>query len=167
MSDASYVSCETNYVSSKDGRIFMLDFNKLVPEMIVSDIKESLKFYRKVIGFNVEYERPEVGFAFLSFHGSQLILEQDRFTESPWRVGPLEKPYGRGMNISIDCPDARALARTLEKSGHTLRKPVEECWYREGKQLQGEINFLVLDPDGYLLRFAQDLGSKPVGRDEL
>src|SRR5437868_3030888 len=127
----------------------MVDFNTLLPEMIVFDIKSSLRFYCKVIGFNVEYERPEDGFAFISFHGSQLMLEQDRFKESPWRVAPLEKPYGRGMNLSIECPDVNALVRTLEKSGYVLRKPVEEFWYREGKRLQGESNFLVLDPDGY------------------
>jgi len=144
-----------------------VNFNKLLPEMIVSDIKCSLKFYCKVIGFKVEYDRPEDGFAFISYNGSQLMLEQDRFEASSWRVEPLEKPYGRGMNLSIECPDINALARNLESSGHTLRKPIEEFWYREDKQLQGESNFLVLDPDGYLLRFAQDLGCKPLRRDEL
>lgn len=144
-----------------------MDFNKLLPEMIVSDIKCSLKFYCKVIGFKVEYDRPEDGFAFISYNGSQLMLEQDRFKASPWRVEPLEKPYGRGMNLSIECPDINALARNLESSGYGLQKPIEEFWYREGKQLQGESNFLVQDPDGYLLRFAQDLGCKPLRRDEL
>jgi lactoylglutathione lyase len=145
----------------------MVDFNKLVPEMIVSNIKISLKFYCKVLGFRVEYERPEDGFAYLSYHGSQLMLEQDRYEASPWRIEPLTSPYGRGMNLSIDCPDVAALARVLLVSGYKLRKPIEECWYREGKILQGESNFLVLDPDGYLLRFSQDLGSKPVPKDEL
>lgn len=145
----------------------MVDFNKLVPEMIVSNIKSSLKFYCKVIGFRVEYERPEDGFAFLTYHGSQLMLEQDQCIPSPWRVEPLTPPYGRGMNLSIDCPNVAAVARALHLSGYKLRKPIEETWYREGKLLQGESNFLVLDPDGYLLRFAQDLGSKPANRDEL
>jgi catechol 2,3-dioxygenase-like lactoylglutathione lyase family enzyme len=145
----------------------MVDFNKLVPEMIVSDIKVSLKFYCKIIGFSIDYERPKNGFAFISYHGSQLMLEQDRFEESPWRVGPLQHPYGRGMNLSIDCPDVRALTKTLMTSGYKLHKPIEEFWYKENKMLQGESNFLVLDPDGYLLRFAQDLGSKPRNRDEL
>lgn len=95
------------------------------------------------------------------------MLEQDYFHKSPWRVEPLQQPYGRGMNLSIDCPDVKALAKALVTSGHELRKPVEEAWYKENKQLHGESNFLVLDPDGYLLRFAQDLGSKPDNRNEL
>lgn len=145
----------------------MVNFNKLVPELIASDIKRSLKFYCKVIGFRVEYERSEEGFAFISYHGSQLMLGQDRFKTSPWRVEPLAHPYGRGMNLSIECPDVTTMARTLKKSGYELRKPIETFWYKSDKELLGESNFLVQDPDGYLLRFAQDLGSKPVVHDEL
>ncbi|WLH01684.1 bleomycin resistance protein [Pseudomonas beijingensis] len=144
----------------------MVTFNKLIPELIVSDIKASSRFYCKIIGFSVEYERPNDGFMFISYHGSQLMLEQDDHEESPWRVGPLQKPYGRGMNLSIDCPDVRALAKTLIGSGYELHKPIEECWYKENNLLQGQSNFLVLDPDGYLLRFAQYLGSKS-SRNEL
>lgn len=145
----------------------MSNYNNLVPEMIVSDIGISLKFYCKVLGFRVEYERPENGFAFISYNGSHLMLEQDDLKQSPWRIEPLEKPYGRGMNLSIDCSDVGALAKALTLSGYELRKPIETCWYRSNKSLVGERNFLVLDPDGYLLRFAQSLGKKPVAHDEL
>jgi catechol 2,3-dioxygenase-like lactoylglutathione lyase family enzyme len=136
----------------------MFKMNALVPELIVSDLAQSLRFYCDVLGFNVEYDRVEDAFAFLSFGNSQIMLEQDWHTESPWRVGPLEPPYGRGMNLSIECPDAVALAGALEQAGYTLRQAVEERWYRSNDQHRGQRNFLVLDPDGYLLRFAQDLG---------
>ncbi|GAB1615599.1 bleomycin resistance protein [Pseudomonas sp. NGC7] len=139
----------------------MLKLNSLVPELIVSDLTRSLAFYCDILGFKIEYERPEDHFAFLSFGGSQLMLEQDWHSESPWRVGPLEPPYGRGINLSIECPDASALVTALEAGGYPLRNPVEECWYRSGEFLFGQRNFLVLDPDGYLLRFAEAIGSKP------
>ncbi len=141
----------------------MLVMNPLVPEMIVSDLARSLHYYCEVLGFKIEYQRPEHHFAFLSFHGSQLMLEQDDLEESSWRVGPLEPPFGRGMNLSIKCPHAPGLIGRLEAAGHTLRKPLEERWYRSNDVLFGERNFLVLDPDGYLLRFAQDLGTKALG----
>ena len=56
----------------------MLVMNPLVPEMIVSDLSRSLYFYCEVLGFRVEYQRPEDLFAFLSFHGSQRMLEHAR-----------------------------------------------------------------------------------------
>lgn len=49
----------------------MLVMNRLVPEMIVSDLARSLRFYCEVLGFRIEYQRPEHHFAFLSFHGSR------------------------------------------------------------------------------------------------
>ena len=140
----------------------MVVMNALVPELIVADLARSLHFYCEVLGFTVEYQRPEHLFAFLSFHGSQLMLEQDDHEESAWRVGPLEPPFGRGMNLSIKCPDAQGLIVNLQAAGYTLRKPLEERWYRSNDVLFGERNFLVLDPDGYLLRFADDLGTKAV-----
>ncbi|MNJ03095.1 Glyoxalase-like domain protein [compost metagenome] len=66
------------------------------------------------------------------------------------------------MNLSIQCSDTKALARTIEDAGIELRRPIEECWYRDKERLHGELNFLVLDPDGYLLRFTQSLGFRAV-----
>jgi hypothetical protein len=36
-----------------------------------------------------------------------------------------------------------------------------EHWDRQGQILLGRREFLVMDPDGYLLRFAQSLGERP------
>ena len=138
----------------------------LVPELSVSDLDKSLHFYRDVIGFEVLFERPENRFAYMSFHESEFMIEEDRPREGVsalWIIEPLDHPRGRGLNISIDCPDAEGLANRLVSSGIPLRKPIEENWYRENQILHGERNFLVQDPDGYLLRFTERLGTKPVG----
>ncbi|MNJ79105.1 hypothetical protein D3C77_770230 [compost metagenome] len=52
------------------------------------------------------------------------------------------------------------MVASLGVAGHSIRKPIEERWYRQGGMLVGQRNFLVQDPDGYLLRFAEDLGMK-------
>ncbi|WP_339071203.1 VOC family protein [Pseudomonas idahonensis] len=139
----------------------MFQMNNLVPEMLVTDLERSLIFYRDTLGFKVEYQRPEHFFAFLSLNGAQLMLEQDDQEESEWRVGPLQAPFGRGMNLSIECPDIRQMAAALAHAGIVLRREIQECWYRHDELLHGELNLLVLDPDGYLLRFTEDLGFKP------
>jgi len=38
----------------------------------------------------------------------------------------------------------------------------KEAWYRRGDVLVGERQILVMDPDGYLLRFQQSLGVKTI-----
>jgi catechol 2,3-dioxygenase-like lactoylglutathione lyase family enzyme len=142
--------------------------NTLVPELSVSDFDKSLRFYRDVVGFEVVFERPENRFAYLRFHGSELMIEEDRLREGTsalWIIEPLDYPRGRGLNISIDCPDADGLAARLVANGFSLRKPIGDEWYRENEIEHGERNFLVQDPDGYLLRFTQRLGTRPVTRD--
>jgi lactoylglutathione lyase len=140
--------------------------NTLVPELSVSNLDRSLHFYRDVIGFKIKFERPENRFAYMELFGSELMLEEDRArpgSDSVWIVEPLDYPRGRGLNISIACEDATTLAARITEAGFALRKPLEEHWYRDNKILHGERNFLVQDPDGFLLRFAQSLGTKPVG----
>ena len=83
-------------------------------------------------------------------------------SDSLWVLEPLDFPRGRGINISIDCPSVIKLMKRLEDANVTLRKDVEECWYRDNDILHGQRNFLVQDPDGFLLRFAEKLGTRPV-----
>ena len=42
-----------------------MKFNKIIPELSITNLENSLKFY-KTLGFKIEYERPENKFAFLS-----------------------------------------------------------------------------------------------------
>ena len=55
-------------------------FSKLIPELSVSNIVESLRFYRDIIGFNVEYSRPKEKFYFLSIDSAQLMIEERSIT---------------------------------------------------------------------------------------
>ena len=142
-----------------------MSMNTLVPELLVSNLENSLRFYRDVIGFKVEFERQEDRFAYLSFYGSELMVEEyvaQAGASSLWVIEPLDYPRGRGLNISIDCPSVADLVKQLAKADIALCKEVEECWYRDNDILHGQKNFLVQDPDGFLLRFAEKLGTKPV-----
>lgn len=137
---------------------------KLVPELGVSDLDRSRHFYVEVLGFEVKFERPENRFIYMSLDGVDLMIEEDREREEVsalWIVEPLDYPRGRGLNLSIDCKDAANLVNRLTQAGISLRKPVEESWYRDNAIEHGELNFLVQDPDGYLLRFAERLGTRP------
>jgi catechol 2,3-dioxygenase-like lactoylglutathione lyase family enzyme len=134
-----------------------MEFNRLIPELAVSDLGKSLEFYTKALGFKVEYQRPESKFAFLSYNGSQIMLEE---SSGKWQTGKLEQPFGRGVNFQIETDDAVQLADSIKNQGHALKMEPKENWYRKGSRLLGQKEFLVMDPDGYLLRFAQSLGKK-------
>jgi lactoylglutathione lyase len=138
-----------------------MEFSKLIPELIVSNIDKSLDFYLNVIGFAACYERPEEKFAFIEFEGSQIMLLQDNASMHS-RTGDLNYPRGKGVNFSIDTQDISPIAKKLAIAGHPLRIPVREQWHRKDDVLLGERQLWVMDPDGYLLRFVQSLGRKPI-----
>lgn len=52
-----------------------MKFNKIIPELSVSNLEKSLAFYQ-LIGFKIEYERPENKFTFLSLGEIQFMLQE-------------------------------------------------------------------------------------------
>ena len=47
---------------------------RLVPELLVTDINKSLRFWRDLCGFAVLFNRPDEGFAYLDLGGAQIML---------------------------------------------------------------------------------------------
>ena len=135
-----------------------MKFNTLIPELTVLNIDVSLNFYTKILGFKIEYFREEKKFAFVSLNGAQMMLEENN--EELWSAGNLEYPFGRGINFSIEVLDINLILKNLKNNNIDLKLNVEEKWYRKDKVFKGEKHFLVMDPDGYLLRFLEDLGEK-------
>ncbi len=130
---------------------------------MVSDLAASLRFRRGLCGFRVAWERPEDGFACLDLASARVMLEQaDWPGQRRWRTGALERPLGRGIKLEIGAPVAPILA-ALEAAGWQLFAPLEEVFYRVGAEEVGVGQFLVQDPDGYPLRFRDDVGVRPLG----
>lgn len=128
----------------------------MVPELTVSDLPESLEFYTERLNFRVMFSRP--GFVYLDFEGAQLMLEE--FHGDGWNVAELERPYGRGINLQVECSDADRLRDGLARAGYPLYREVEDVWRETGGTTTGSREFLVQDPDGYLLRFSEHLGER-------
>lgn len=141
----------------------MENWAKLVPELVVTDLEASLRFWRDLVGFSVAYDRPEAGFAYLDLDGAQVMLEQRSTAEDQWVTGPLESPLGRGINFQIEVPALQPILDRLAGDGWPLFMAPEDAWYRAGGIEVGQRQFLVLDPDGYLLRLAEDIGKRPAG----
>ena len=132
----------------------------LVPELNVRDIASSLRFWCELLGFQILFERREEGFAYLEHEGAQVMLEQ--LGPGSWSVGDLERPFGRGINLQIATSSLSPMLSRLEAAQWPLYLPATDRWYRTGAVESGQRQFLVQDPDGYLLRFAEPLGERPV-----
>jgi catechol 2,3-dioxygenase-like lactoylglutathione lyase family enzyme len=137
---------------------------KLVPELLVSNHAISRDFYVRILGFQVRYERPAEKFCYLDLGGAELMIEQET---DFWTTAPREQPYGRGINLQVEVDKLDPILARLKHAAIALFRPVEEAWYRTGDTYGGNRQFLVQDPDGYLLRIFEDLGQQrtpPGGR---
>ncbi len=133
-------------------------FAPLVPELDVTDLDASLRFWCGLLGFTVAYDRPAAGFSYLERAGAQVMLCR---INGHWDTGPLERPFGRGINFQIMVERLAPILEALERASWPLFEAPSETWYRAGDHLSGQREFLVQDPDGYLVRLAEDLGTIP------
>ena len=127
-----------------------MEFNSLIPELTVTDIERTKAFYVGILQFKIEYERTENKFVFLSLEKNQMMFEQEN---GNWSVGVLEYPYGRGINFEMTVSNVDGIyARVLDDGIKPFRE-MKVSHYRNGDEYIVQKEFLVQDPDGYLLRF--------------
>jgi catechol 2,3-dioxygenase-like lactoylglutathione lyase family enzyme len=133
----------------------------LVPELLVRDIAKSLRFWCDLCGCAVLFDRPDEGFAYLDLHGAQIMLDEIGKTRD-WLTGPLETPFGRGINLQIRVPAIEPIVAALAQARWPLFMAPERKWYRTGDVETGLHQFLVQDPDGYLVRFSAYIDERPL-----
>ncbi|MER1956787.1 MAG: VOC family protein [Solibacillus sp.] len=134
-----------------------MKFNALVPELSVTDIERSKWFYTELLGFRLEYERINDKFAFLSLNHAQLMIEE---INGHWETDLLEYPLGRGVNFQITVEDIQPIVNRLNQHAIALFREPFVSEYTTGETIIKEIEFLIQDPDGYLLRFSQEVNVK-------
>jgi catechol 2,3-dioxygenase-like lactoylglutathione lyase family enzyme len=132
-----------------------------VPELLVTDIGASLSLWRDLYGFAVAFERSEEGFAYLDLDGAQVMLEEcghwaelgDRsagIAAWSWRQFSGRHPFHR-----TDPGSARR--RPLAAVHAAGAEMIQDRRHRTGVD-----QFLVQDPDGYLIRFSAAAGERCV-----
>ena len=117
-----------------------MKFNRLIPEIAVSDLGKSVNFYTKILGFKKEYSREN--FVFLSFQGSQLMIE---FKNDNWKTGDLEYPFGRGINFQFEVDDVLEILKKVKKAKHPIfRQLIKKYYLVKGKKIYVK-EFLIQD----------------------
>lgn len=124
-------------------------YNSLIPELSVSNIDISKKFYLD-LGFKIRYERKENKFCFLQLEGNQIMIEENN---DNWNTGKLEHPYGRGINLSMTVSNIEKMYEILKEKNIKFFLDLEIHEYRIDDKISYDKEFLIQDPDGYLLRF--------------
>ena len=112
-----------------------MKFNKIIPELSVTNLEISLKFY-KTLGFKIEYERPENKFVFLSMGEIQFMI-QEISDDDKWDVAPLSYPFGNGINFQLEVDNVESIYNSLKENNYKIAFDIEENWYRQDNKLLG------------------------------
>ena len=139
-----------------------MEWNQMIPEFDVFNLEESIHFYVDLIGFHIEYDRKEDRFAFLQFENVQLMIQEIDKENNKWGTGELKYPLGVGINFQIDVTNIDEIYSRLKKENYKIFVDMEDHWYRKDNVLMGCREFLVQDPNGFLLRFSQDLENREI-----
>ena len=136
-----------------------MEWAPLVPELLVSDYQNSMEFYAETLDFSIKFTREDPRFAYLTADNAQLMIQEEHEDEH-WKTDEMRYPYGRGMNLQIEVSSIDSYISRLKSEDYPLFEDVQENWYRTDTAEHGNREFLVQDPDGYLLRFVEYIGTR-------
>lgn len=132
----------------------------LMAEMMVQDYPASLAFWTDVLGFACAFTRPTQKLACLQHpDGAQVMIYQ---RDGDWETGVMEQPFGRGAVIQVYVADAAAHAARVTAAGWPFYVALREKWRDWGDRMGGQREFLLQDPDGYLVMVAERIGERPL-----
>ena len=119
----------------------MVKLSRIAPEIPVSNLKDSVKYYEQKLGFRVAMEMPDGNYAIVERDDIAIHLFQD----------DAQRPSPVGIHIFTE--DLEALHTELKNHGarisqEILRKP----W--------GNRDFRVSDNSGYEIKFTEPLSLK-------
>ena len=131
-----------------------------ITEMMVSDYPRAFAFWTEVLGFTPSFTRPSQKLAHLVHPDGAQVMVYER--DGDWEVAAMEPPFGRGVVVQIFVADAAAAAARVRAAGLPFYVDLREKWRDWGDRLGGQREFLVQDPDGYLVMVAQRIGERPL-----
>lgn len=132
----------------------------LIAEFMVSDYDRTFAFWTNILGFTAAFARPAQRLACLTRPEGAQIMFYER--DGDWETGPMEPPFGRGAIIQVFVSDVDRIAEAIRAAGLPFFVEPREKWRDWGDRLGGQREFLVQDPDGYLVMVAERIGERPL-----
>ena len=132
-----------------------LTFTKLTPNLLVLDVERSLTFYVDVLGFSrgmTVPEQPPLVFGSVVFGGVEIFFNERETgaKEYPQFAGT---PIGMTGTLFLEMQGIETLYERL-KTRVPIVTPLFTQWY-------GVKEFVIADPDGYLITFAERVAADP------
>ncbi len=117
------------------------------PSFIVSNVEQTIAFYRDQLGFETRFLQPEKDpfFAIIGRDGAQIFIKAER------DISPVPN-HARHRHLRLDAfvyaPDPDTLAAEFADHGAAFSEPLKDT-------SDGLRGFEITDPDGYVLFFGR------------
>lgn len=121
----------------------------LTPNLVVASVERSVAFYRDTLGFEVVTTVPDQSpyvFALMKIGNVQIFLNAPESMAAEYPALK-DRPIGGTLTLFIDVAGVRQLHDAI-KDRVTIVMPLEKKWY-------GLTEFACVDPDGYIITFAE------------
>ncbi|MCC7044549.1 MAG: VOC family protein [Acidobacteria bacterium] len=121
----------------------------LTPNLIVSNVEQSITFYRDTLGFDVQTTVPDLTpyvFAIITSGDVRIFLNSPEAAVTEYPVLG-SRPLGGTLTLFIEVTGIRDLYEQV-KARVTIVMPIEVKWY-------GQTEFAFADPDGYVITLAE------------
>ena len=119
---------------------------KVAPEFFVRDVGASVRFYVEKLGFVLLRQEPV--FAVVALGDAHVLLAHESIAPDRAELGSTTR--GAGVNVRIMVDDVDAVYERAKANGVRIVHDIADRYY-------GLRDFIVADPDGFMLRFAADL----------
>jgi len=128
-----------------------IQFEALTPNIMVSDMQKSLEFYKEVLGFTLYAKNPPEPPYEWAMAGRDETTLMFQTRESLSGELPLfkERPIGGSQTFFIKVEGVEELYEELKGKAEVVLEPKTSFY--------GMREFAILDPDGYVLMFAEEV----------
>jgi len=120
----------------------------IAPLLQVSSIADTVKYYREVLGFEIEWQWPDAAHP----RWAVLIRDDVRFMftiDLGTSTGPFIAEKGNGIVLYVICDDIESLYENVQSRGAILVQDLIE--------FGGRKQFSIADPNGYAVAFSEPL----------
>jgi catechol 2,3-dioxygenase-like lactoylglutathione lyase family enzyme len=117
------------------------------PVFIVSNVDQTIAFYRDKLGFETRFQQPDRNpfFAIIGRDGAQIFIKAEKGIEP---VPNSKRHRHMWMDAFVYAPDPDALALEFTDHGAAFSVPLKDTH-------DGLRGFEISDPDGYVLFFGR------------
>ncbi len=130
-----------------------MSFKKVTPNLVVRDVVKSVEFYRDVLGFELGMSVPDTPpYVFAGMqHGEVAIFLNDRHVAAEELPVMAERQIGGTLTLYIEVAGIDDLFARLDGKVDVVMALKT--------QFYGMREFAIADPDGWILTFAERVGS--------